>query len=44
MKFLVMPVRLKIFSDIHAESCTGIYCNGLKIGGGCPVLLGCYMM
>lgn len=43
MKFLVMPVRLKKFYNIRAESCTGIYCNGLKIGG-CPVLLGCYMM
>lgn len=45
MKFLVAPVEFKRFFTLHAESCTGIYCDGLRFcAGKCFGRLGCYLM
>lgn len=38
MKFLIRPMKF-----YYAESCNGIYCDGLRVGG-CPFKLGCFMM
>lgn len=38
MKFLICPMKF-----YYAESCSGIYCKDLRVGG-CPVKLGCFMM